>query len=732
MSKVPVTYLPLLLLAVLCALPHALASGQTGSLKGRVTSKTDQERLAGVNVILQGSMRGTSTNSEGEFIFSDIPPGEYGLTFSLLGYQRQSVTRVKIAAGRTLEIAVELLPVPIQSEAVVVTASKREESLLEVPVSVSVLDAASIQNRNLVTIDEALRYVPGVNMTEFQVNIRGSSGYSRGVGGRVLLLIDGIPLLTADTGELNFETMPVLQVDRIEVVKGASSALYGSSALGGVINVITRPIPEDPETRVRTYSGFYSDPSYRQWEWGGGTRFFDGQSVSSSRRFNDLGIMLFASRMADDGYRQNDYRRRYNAYVRGTYAFSPFDALALTFSLMDQKRGDFLHWKDLTHALVPSDDQQGHFVRSTRFFVDGIYNHVASTNFYYSVKGLWFWNKFWDNISSGGDMSRSDVWRSEVQASWIPGAGQTLTFGAEGHLERVDASLFGIHSGRGAAIYAQDELQIMDGVKATVGARLDFQDTDSLESASQLNPKAGLVYTPAPGTFVRASYGRGFRSPAVAEAFVRTQVSGLEVEPNPSLKPERSSSYEIGVTQLLGEAALVDAALFQSDLENLIESGINPAGRVQFRNVTKARIQGAELSAKLGLLHKALFLEVSYTYLDPKDRTENDILKYRPRDLLYTSALAHIGALSLGVDFRYISRVERIDEELVNLGVIKDGDQRVAIYVTDLRCGFDFAAMNVPLVATLNVKNLFQYNYVELIGNMAPPRSMALTLEARL
>ncbi len=624
------------------------------------------------------------------------------------------------------------MPVPIQSEAVVVTASKREESLLEAPVSVSVMDASAIRTRNLVTIDEALRYIPGVNMTEFQVNIRGSSGYSRGVGGRVLLLIDGIPLLTADTGELNFETMPVLQVDRIEVVKGASSALYGSSALGGVINIITRPIPGEPETRVRTYGGFYSGPSFRQWEWGGGTRSLDGESVSHSRRFSELGVTLFVSRMADDGYRQNDYRRRYNAYLRGTYDFSPFDALSLTFSLLEQKRGDFYHWKDLNNALVPSDDQQGHFVRSTRFFVNAIYNHVSSTNFFYSVKGSWFWNKFWDNISVGGDLSRSDVWRSEVQASWIPGAAHTLTFGAEGHLERVDANLFGIHSGKGAALYAQDEVQITDKVKTTVGARLDFQELDSLESTSQLNPKIGLVYTPLPGTFVRASYGRGFRNPAVAEAFVRTRVSGLEVKPNPSLKPERSSSYEIGVTQLLGEAALVDAAIFQSDLENLIESGINPAGQVQFRNVTKARIQGAELSAKLGVLRKTVFLEMSYTYLYPRDRTQSDILKYRPRHLLYASATAYIGALSLGADFRYISRVERIDEELVNLGVIKDGDQRVSISVTDLRAGFDFSMLNLPLAATLNVRNLFQYNYVELIGNMAPPRSTVLTLEARL
>jgi iron complex outermembrane receptor protein len=441
--------------------------------------------------------------------------------------------------------------------------------------------------------------------------------------------------------------------------------------------------------------------------------------------------MAFASRIGDDGYRQNDYRRRYNAFLRGKYDFSPFDALTLTFNILDQKRGDFLHWKDLSHALVPLDDEQGHFVRSNRFFLSGMYNHVASTNFFYSIKGLWFRNKFWDNITLTGDESRSDMWRSEIQFTWTPRSGHIITFGTEGRFERVDASLFGDRSGKGAALYAQDEVQILSGLKATVGARFDFEDVDSLQSTSQLNPKAGVVYTPTAGTTLRASLGRGFRSPAVAEAFVRAQVSGVEVEPNPSLVPERSYSYEVGANRLIGEAALIDVAVFQSDLDNLIESGINAAGHAQFRNVTKARIQGMEISAKIGLFSKALFLETSYTYVYPRDITQNDILKYRPRSLLYASALTRIGIVSFGLDFRYISRVESIDEELVQLGVIKDGDQRVASYVTDVRCGLDLTEMNIPLTATLNVNNAFQYNYVELIGNLAPPRSVVLSLEAR-
>ena len=279
-------------------------------------------------------------------------------------------------------------------------------------------------------------------------------------------------------------------------------------------------------------------------------------------------------------------------------------------------------------------------------------------------------------------------------------------------------------------MYAQDEIRLTENLKATLGARLDYNNLDSLGSNSRLDPKLGIVYMPGESTALRASFGMGFRTPSVAEAFVRTQVSGFLIEPNPNLKPERSFSYELGLSQMLGDAALVDVAAFQNDFENLIESGFTPAGTGQFSNVTKARIQGAECSLKAGLLGKTLTVEIAYTYVYPKDRTTNDILKYRPRHLVYTSAVARAGVALLGIDFRYISRVERIDEDFVRLGIVKDGDLRVATYVLDLRAGTDFTSIGVPLSVNLHVNNLLQYNYVELIGNLATPRTFILSVEA--
>ncbi|RPH35163.1 TonB-dependent receptor, partial [bacterium] len=550
-------------------------------------------------------------------------------------------------------------------------------------------------------------------------------------GSRVLLLVDGIPLLTGDTGELNFESIPTGQIERIEVVKGAASALYGSSALGGVINVITRRVPDEPETRVRTYGGMYAEPSFSRWDWGGGTRLLGGVSASHSRHVGPVGLSLYGSRVSDESYRKNDTKQRTNLALRSDFTLSSDDVLSASFNYLDQKREAYLYWKDISNALVPPDAQLGERIHSTRFYTTAIYTHTIAPSALVTTRAIWFKNRFTDTLGDRVDESKSDVLRGEVQVSWSPADRHILAFGFEGNYDRVRATLFGKHRGGGGAAYAQDEIALFEQLELTLGARFDIQSLDSVETNSQFNPKAGLVYMPAAGMALRASVGRGFRSPTVAEAFTSTSIGGFRIVPNPALKPERSVSYEVGGNQVLGETAVFDFALFQNDLSDLIETGFNAQGQGQFSNVTKARIRGLEVSSRFQFFNRGLSCDLSYMYIDPRDLTANDVLKYRHRHIVSVSALGRVGLFSLGADFRYLSKIEKIDQEFVTLGIIKNGDVVVPIKVVDLRFGADLTSAGIPLNATFNVNNIFQYNYVELIGNMSPPRTMILTLEAR-
>jgi outer membrane receptor protein involved in Fe transport len=513
--------------------------------------------------------------------------------------------------------------------------------------------------------------------------------------------------------------------------------LYGSSALGGVINIITKPISEKPETDIRTYGGFYNWPSFGEWQWSGKRRWFNGESISHSRKVGDLGIVLFFSRQFDDGYRLNDYHRRYNFYLKTREDFSQSRSLTLNFGMLYQYGGQFLYWRNLDSALVPPILQQNDNVKSMRYYVSGTYKDVLSDNIFFTAKVLWYHNDWgFETLHGYGRAeSLSDDFRVEALSTIILDKVHTLTIGLDGNMDFITGDMFSDQAIGGFAAYGQDEMKLIDELSLTVGARFDYQTIGVNETTGKLNPKVGLAYTPVAGTTLRASYGQGFRVPSVAEAFITANISGVLAVPNKDLKPERSYSYEVGLSQILGEVGSFDIAAFRSDFDNMIEPGLvvsNQNLQIQWRNVTQARVQGIETSFKLGLFDGGLMYDFSYTYVYPEDRTQHDLLKYRPRHLFYTSLLARVGMFSAGGDFRYLSRVDRIDNELVDTGIIPDGDAREDIFVTDLRIGADFSFIGFPLTATVNVNNALQRNYVELIGNIMPPRTYVLVLEAKL
>ena len=723
-----------------------MAQTPGGTIVGRVIDAETAQPVIGANVVVHGTFIGSSTNVRGEYRLSRVPPGSCAIVVSMVGYDRLTVGNIVVRAGEQRTLDIKLQGAPVQTGGVVVTASRREQSLQEVPVSIATVTARVIADRNSVTLDDALRYVPGVNMMADQVNIRGSTGYSRGVGSRVLVLLDGLPYFTGDTGEINWETIPVYEVDRIEVVKGAGSALYGSSALGGVINVITKEIPSAAQLGFRLFSGLYTKPRYPDWEWSSKSRFNSGALASYSNRTGALGYLVSVSRTVDDSYRQNDAYYRWAFYSKLKYDLSAYRSLTIVANYLDRTHGNYFWWKSLREATRPAEAQLDGKVTSRRGSLGISYKEFLSDKFFYTVKGIYFGN-FWKDDSSGrvNNVSASHLFDVDLQATYNYSESNILTFGAAGNYDRVNANLFGTHPGVGAAVYAQDEIGLFLQTKLTAGVRFDWQKVSILASTSQLNPKLGLVYTPDKETSIRASFGSGFRYPAIGELYIEssTNVSQVAVLPNTDLQVEKSISYEVGASRSIGEYVFLDVALFRNEFKNLIEPSVQiksyrpyPSSPteitgpvIQFENVTRARIEGVETNLKIEWWKKHLSTDFGYTYTWPQDLTENTILKFRPRHLFYTSALVTYANARASADFRFVSRIERIDENLIRLAPIVDGDQRVPIRVLDLRASYDLFSSGLPLRVGFNVNNVMNYQYVELVGNLAPGRTYILSLD---
>ncbi|MFH1196726.1 MAG: TonB-dependent receptor, partial [bacterium] len=662
--------------------------------------------LIGVNIVLLGTATGTSSNHHGEFKFSNVKIGEYQLEVSMVGYKKFTSGKFLLDSDeKSFEITLE--ETSLFYNQVIVTAGKHRQDISELPVSASLIDSKDLTIKNYFTLDKAMRYVPGVNITLDQISIRGSSGYSRGAGTRVLVAMDGIPIFSGDTGEIIWDIIPITDLERIEIIKGASSSLYGSNAIGGVVNVITKDIASLPVTYLYSYGGVYDKPSHDEWDWSEKYRTFNGLTLSHTNSIDKLGYSISLSRVEDNSYRQSDWFKRYTGFLKTKYYFN--DKLALTFIATGLKnnRGTFNYWKDSRHALVPPDDDQGDRTSSERFMFGLIFENVLSENFSYSFKGSLYRN-LWKDESESANRSNSTLYRGELQTNYQPNDKLQIITGAEINFAIVSSNIFQNPTSNGFGIYSQFEMKMIPRIIITMGARYDYNKLDTLESDYSFSPKFGLNYKASDKTTLRFSIAKGFRAPSLAEAFTSTVTSGVTVKPNPKVKSETNYSFEVGMNTKLTENLDFDLAVFQSEYYDLIEPKIDPAdGKIIFDNVTRATIQGLEAVTRLLIPELNSSMNFGYTILWARDIEMNRALKYRPRHMLYFNYEWSPSIYNFSFDFRFGSKVEEIDFELIDLGLVKDGDKRVEVGVFDLSAGARLFSLGIPANLYLNIKNLF-------------------------
>lgn len=691
-------------------------SAQTYSISGKVTD-SKLNPIPGVNVILVNSNFGAATDENGNYEITDLSAGVYIIEFSAIGFEKIRTENISIE-NKSITIDITLKEAAIETEEVLVTAGKYEQKKSDLPVSAEIISGKEFSERNFSNLEDAIRYVPGVTMTEDQVSIRGSNGYSRGTGSRALLAIDGLPFYTGDSGDIIWEMIPVLELQRVEIIKGAASSLYGSSAIGGVINSLTRDISDKPLTIFNGFYGVYDKPYYSEWDWSSERRPFNGLTLSHSQQIEKFGFNISLTRLEESSYKQDDDFKKYIGFLKAVYNFTPVSSLSFIANTFNKRAGQFLYWKDSHNALIPPDQNLGDRIETNRYLFGLIYKTLISNDVLMNIKTSYYRNYFKDNADIPNE-STSNLYRGEVQLHSNITNYLVLTGGVEGTLSNVESSLFGNPDAFSAGAYLVGDITFNFPLIASIGVRYDYTKLDSLNGSGAVSPKLGLNYKLSNELILRSSIGAGFRAPTTAEAFTSTSTGGITVKPNPNIKSEYNLSFEIGVNYIPFKLLNLDLAVFQNEYYDMIEPGIDPSDvKVYFNNVLRARIQGFESVVNLSIIPNQLSFSLNYTYLWARDLETGEALRYRPRHIFYSGINFTKWNFELGLNFRYTSRVEEIDEELIALGVVVDGDLRVPVYTADVNLGYNFISMGLPLNLYLNVKNIFNYNYVELIGNI--------------
>ncbi len=712
----------------------------SGVVRGTISDEETGQPLRGTTIRVESRPWGAISDKSGTFTLSTMPAGSYTLLFSMVGYNGQKLV-VDVRDGDTAAVEIRLAPQSLQTGEIVVTAGKRVQAVQDVPMSISLVDQRSIEQRNITRLDDALRYVPGVSMAREQINIRGSSGFALGLGSRTLLLLDGFPLLSGDNGDAKFDAFPMFNIEQVEVVKGAGSALYGTGALGGVVNVITATPETEPELRIRAFAGVYTPTQYDKWDFSSSPPFNGGLQAGYSQKIDNVGFLLSGGIIRDEGHLEFYDSFRWNLLGKATYELSSGTSLAFLGSATSEKRANWVYWKSLEYATYPPDNTNyAEYITSTKYNGSLMFSHTFSESLFMLLRTGLFRTHFENSASTAGNDSLASTAyasNSELQLTSLISKQTILTFGLNAQYNFLTESYLGKHNQVILSTYLQAEYRPLPELTFTAGGRIDREKTSDLDGADpEISPKLGLSYRLQKNTGLRASAGRGFRAPTIGERYAALRFSGITVERNPNLQPERGWSLEVGGDHsftLAGEQWKVDIAAFHNEFTNMIEPQPQfETAKIRFTNITHARIQGVETSISGWLPGKIAGVEASFTAMMPTNVDSGSVLKYRSKFLAGGRVLVPIGAFQLQADYRFQSRYEEVDE-LLKVLQIPDAEARVPIHVLDLRLIADlYSLAGVPAMATLNVKNALNYYYTEIIANLAPTRSVILQIDTRL
>ncbi|MGZ4158886.1 MAG: TonB-dependent receptor, partial [Bacteroidia bacterium] len=596
---------------------------------------------------------------------------------------------------------------------------------------------------------------------------------------RVLLMVDEMPMLTADAGDVKWTFLPIENCEQIEVIKGASSALFGSSAMNGVINFRTAYAKDEPETKINFYGGVYDKPKRKElvW-WRDGNPTYGGINFFHAQKIKNLDLVIGGNLYNDQGYRYLETEQRYRTNINLRYRFDKKLQglqIGVNANTIRTQGGLFLLWANAdSGAYRPAGGDLSHYT-TYRSNVDPFITYNTKNNGRHTLRGRFFRTV---NLNNTNQESRADVYYSEYQYQKHFDKGLTWTAGAVYNYNEVHSGvLYGTHFSSNAALFTQFDKK-WDRLNISFGIRGEYFKTDSIETKedvyllmdkskpiakqSKVKPvvRAGLNYRLAKATFVRASFGQGFRFPTVAEKFIHTSASGLDIYPNDSLKPESGWSSEIGIKQgvKIGDwKGYIDVAGFWTEYSNMMEFSFGQYGKptdpnyglgFKSKNIGNTRIKGIDVSVigegKMGLIDITALL--GYTYIDPRqtdfneardtsqNTSKNNLLKYRYRHTGKADVQLGYKKVNFGVSMRANSFMENVDAFFVDSYFFPGMKEYRAAHnkgdaIFDCRLSYQ---LNKTAKISFIVNNIFNREVMSRPMDVLAPRVYAFQLTIKL
>jgi len=718
---------------ILLGLVSSLVGYSQSTVKGIVHGENN-EPIEGATLVFRKDITiGAQTDAKGAYELF-LPSGSVNVVVRFSGMRNDTLS-LNLAPNEVVEVNVTLKPYSIKKDQVTVSVGKFDKPLEEQTVTMVVMKPSLIENKNTRSIETALDQTPGLNILDGEPQIRGGSGFTFGVGSKVAVIVDDMPMLSGDAGRPEWGFVPVENISQVEIIKGAASVLSGSSALSGSIHIRTAYPTSKPLNKVNFYSGFYSAPAIPGAKWWTDFPLISGANFIHAKAYNNWDVVVGGNLNYDHGYigapkpgqyvidtisnftdRQMAMKRaRLNFNIRHRSSKITGLSYGLNGNVMLAQGNMSFAWLDDTSGLYRAYPGAVFLQDQTIFNLDPFLQLITSThgNHYLRTRVLHS-----DNQMTANQDNRATTYYADYMFKRTYKQLNGLDF-IGGFTSSFVNSYANMYVGSGSpnnrllnlSAYTQMEKSFNKVLNVSAGARFEYFQLNDTVTAMKPIFRCGASLKLYQETYLRASFGQGYRFPTITERFIKTGVGNFGVFPNPRLLPESSWNAEVGVKQGLklgGVYAYFDAAFFWQEYQNTIEYmfGIwdvaNAPGSFagfKFLNTGRSRVVGIDLSlAGKSNINKNLELSflTGYNYIVPKtlnpdyvyaiddinrkysyNTTSMDsasqILKYRfLHNVKFDAELTYKSKFSVGLSMKYFSKIVNMD------AIIKDFEETTA------------------------------------------------------
>jgi len=591
-------------------------------------------------------------------------------------------------------------------EEILVTATRVEKNIRDIPASVEIIDTAVLADFNAMNVDELLKSIAGTDLqgsgfpgSEIKLSFRGlTPGYQ---SKRVLVLIDGRRFNDPYQGNAEFSVLSADNIEKIEIIKGPASALYGSNALGGVISIITKTGNTTPQTIVTGAGGShrtYHAKLAHGWKKGALDYFITGSHVKTNGYINnadgtdrDFKAQNLTGNFGWKIHQDAELRLHLGSYFgKGTDEYSDRetrkDYEMLTYSLK---------WDPIKDAKL-----------LVRLYRNGDHNDY---DWKYPGKGDY----------------RLSTRCGEIQQSFWLGERHLIVAGLENRRDDIDIDEVTNDIDRHTTVtaaYFQDEFHINEGLQLTVGIRVDYDE----DYGKEFSPHLGLLWRLTPDSECYASVNRAHRAPGLSDRYVKVVYWGRLFEGNPDLTPETLTAYEIGYRCQPSEKLKFELTGFYNKMKDSFDFMLDPDGVFRNRNVTEIKTYGIEGSLKLHISDNmsgfinCSYIDGTYDTFPQNPVVEGNQLAYLAKkkagiglSFRYPAPFYHF-ILCRYVDRRY-GDAQNSDQNQMDDHITADWRSRIQI--------------NKTLRLTINLDNLFNASYEEFPNLEQPGRRFLIGME---